>query len=341
MLKLEEEFQEEILKKVSRTFALTIPQLPESLSKAVANAYLLCRIADTIEDDTNLTLDEKKYFSNLLIEILEKKNLNFAELEQNLKTKLGETITTSEKKLIENSESVITITHSLSLPMQKAMITCVKNMTKGMVKYQGKETLDGLKNQSATDDYCYFVAGVVGEMLTEIFTDYGQQWEQSKKNILKEHAVSFGQGLQMTNILKDIWADRARGACWLPKDLFDKEDIELRKMMNGKYRGFEKCLNILIGRTLFHLNNALKYSLAIPKQEKGIRIFCLWALFMAAFTLRKIHKNQIFLEGIEVKISRRSVFLTAWITKILVKSNFALKVVFLLVTATLPKAKQD
>jgi len=44
-------YQSDILERVSRTFALTIPQLPFDLSKVVANAYLLCRIADTIEDD--------------------------------------------------------------------------------------------------------------------------------------------------------------------------------------------------------------------------------------------------------------------------------------------------
>src|SRR5213082_2692121 len=48
----DERYQEEILPHVSRTFALTIPQLPPALRTAVTNAYLLCRIADTIEDET-------------------------------------------------------------------------------------------------------------------------------------------------------------------------------------------------------------------------------------------------------------------------------------------------
>jgi len=48
----DEEYQDQILPHVSRTFALTIPQLPAKLRIAVTNAYLLCRIADTIEDQT-------------------------------------------------------------------------------------------------------------------------------------------------------------------------------------------------------------------------------------------------------------------------------------------------
>ncbi|HXN09990.1 MAG TPA: squalene/phytoene synthase family protein, partial [Steroidobacteraceae bacterium] len=50
-------YQERILPHVSRTFALTIPQLPPALRTAVTNAYLLCRIADTIEDEPALSAD--------------------------------------------------------------------------------------------------------------------------------------------------------------------------------------------------------------------------------------------------------------------------------------------
>ena len=49
----DEAYQDRILPHVSRTFALTIPQLPPGLRLGVTNAYLLCRIADTIEDQTN------------------------------------------------------------------------------------------------------------------------------------------------------------------------------------------------------------------------------------------------------------------------------------------------
>jgi farnesyl-diphosphate farnesyltransferase len=51
----DDEFQAVLLEGVSRTFALTIPQLPTDLYTAVANAYLLCRIVDTIEDEISLS----------------------------------------------------------------------------------------------------------------------------------------------------------------------------------------------------------------------------------------------------------------------------------------------
>jgi len=58
----DDQFQALLLEGVSRTFALTIPQLPEKLYGAVANAYLLCRIVDTIEDEVSLSPEQKKIF---------------------------------------------------------------------------------------------------------------------------------------------------------------------------------------------------------------------------------------------------------------------------------------
>ena len=58
----DEVYQDQILPHVSRTFALTIPQLPEGLRVPVTSAYLLCRIADTIEDEPALSPPETLAF---------------------------------------------------------------------------------------------------------------------------------------------------------------------------------------------------------------------------------------------------------------------------------------
>ena len=63
-------FQDHLLQGVSRTFALTIPRLPEGLARPVANAYLLCRIVDTIEDEVGLDLESKRRFCPSLPKVL-------------------------------------------------------------------------------------------------------------------------------------------------------------------------------------------------------------------------------------------------------------------------------
>ena len=61
-------YQKAILGSVSRTFALTIPLLPPDIEKVVGNAYLLCRIVDTIEDAAELSPSTKQALSKLFLE---------------------------------------------------------------------------------------------------------------------------------------------------------------------------------------------------------------------------------------------------------------------------------
>jgi hypothetical protein len=87
---------------------------------------------------------------------------------------------------------------------------------------------------SDLDDYCYYVAGVVGEMLTELFCDYSPAIARHRP-ALSALSASFAQGLQMTNILKDVWEDRGRGACWLPQDVFARHGIILAQVSSEPF----------------------------------------------------------------------------------------------------------
>ena len=331
------EFQDRILQGVSRTFALTIPTLPKPLYLAVANAYLLCRIADTIEDDADLSYDEKREFSQEFVNILRGSG-DIGEFE-----KLGDNLAShalpAERELLANTSSVVRITHSLNKTQQTALIQCVRTMADGMIYYQGQETLDGVADQAAMDRYCYYVAGVVGEMLTELFCDHLPALQAEKPAMLRL-AVSFGQGLQMTNILKDIWDDRARGACWLPRDAFASRGITLSEIQPGMGGSdFTDAMGQLISIAHGHLQNALEYTLMLPRSESGIRKFCLWALGMAVLTLRKLNQSRDYNDGNAVKISRNSVKATVLSTNILVHSNTGLNLLFNLASSGLPKQR--
>ena len=100
---------------------------------------------------------------------------------------------------------------------------------------------------------------------------------------------------------------------------------------------FQNCLKHLVGIAHGHLENALNYTLLIPVKEKGIREFCLWAIGMAMLTLRKINKHPGYSSGQQVKISRRSVKTTVFVTGITLKINYLLRMLFKQVGAGLPK----
>ncbi len=242
----------------------------------------------------------------------------------------------AEHDLIRHVPAVINITHSFNPVQRQALERCIRIMAKGMADYQDTESLEGVEDLPAMDKYCYYVAGVVGEMLTELFCEYSDEINVHKKEMMRL-AVSFGQGLQMTNILKDIWDDRERGACWLPKNIFHDEDFELKNLRPGcKDENFHRGLGKLIAIARDHLRDALTYTLMIPEHEVGIRRFCLWALGMAILTLNKINKRRDFSSGTEVKISRRSVRATVFVTSLFVRHNRVLRLLFDYMSKNLP-----
>ncbi len=335
----DEAYQHHILEGVSRTFALTIPQLPVGLRSVVSNAYLLCRITDTIEDEVSLDANQKQAFSESFRDVVDG-NASAAAFARDLYPLLSENTLEAERNLIEHTDRVIRLTHSYNSNQQAAMKRCVAIMVDGMVFYQANKNPHGLKDLTNLDRYCYYVAGVVGEMLTELFCDYSNEIAGNRELMLKL-AVSFGQGLQMTNILKDIWEDRKRGACWLPQDIFNKYVFDLKDLDTDHYHSaFGEGLEDLIAIAHAHLRNALSYTLMIPGHETGIRKFCFWALGMALLTLRRINANRQYRSGQQVKISRRSVKATIFATHLTVRGDSMPRLLFNLTATGLPFAPE-
>jgi farnesyl-diphosphate farnesyltransferase len=232
-----------------------------------------------------------------------------------------------EKVLVENTPRVIRVARSFSQRERAALTRCVRVMCTGMPEFQRRRSLDGLPDLAALDNYCYYVAGVVGEMLTELFCHHSARINEHRQRMMGL-AVSFGQGLQMTNILKDIWDDRRGDTCWLPVSVFGK-GFDLRSLdQTHDSEAFRAGLNELIGVAHAHLRNALTYTCLIPKNEVGIRRFCLWAIGLAVLTLRKIHRNPGFTDSSQVKVSRRSVKATVVSTNLTMMSNRALRMIF-------------
>lgn len=275
-------FEDQILQQVSRSFALTIPQLPPGLRHQVANAYLLCRIVDTIEDDAGLSLSLKRAYMDRFLGVVTARE-SVQQFSDDLIGLLSADTPEGEKELIRNVPRVVETLFSFKPQQQTAIRRCLETMGGGMLKFQAPVGTRGLESIKRMNDYCYYIAGVVGEMLTELFCDYSSEIAKHREALLRL-AASFGQGLQMTNILKDFWEDRARGACWLPRDLFSAAGCDLDEMEYGcNMAAFCDGLTTLVGITRGHLESALAFTLLIPKQETGIRKFCLWAIGMAYF----------------------------------------------------------
>ena len=333
----DEVYQDQILPHVSRTFALTIPQLPEGLRAQVTSAYLLCRIADTIEDEPALSPPETLAFLQRFAAVLAGDRAA-GPLAREIALRLSDRTLATERDLVSNMERVIRVMARFSEPQRAAIQRCVELMCYGMPRFQFTASLNGLATSGDLDDYCYYVAGVVGEMLTELFCDYSPGIARHRP-ALSALGASLAEGLQMTNILRTC-GRTAAAALRLPQDVFARHGIILAQVSSEPFDPrFGDGYRELVGVAHAHLRNALNYTLLIPSREIGIRRFCLWAIGLAVLTLRKIERNPRFTAGAQVKVSRSAVAMTRLFTDAAGRSDSMLRLLFKMAARGLPLAR--
>jgi farnesyl-diphosphate farnesyltransferase len=307
-------YQKAILGSVSRTFALTIPLLTPIIEKVVGNTYLLCRIVDTIEDAADLNPETKQRLSQLFLDAVLEKGPVESFVKPCLEA-LHHYGNQDELDLIAHTPTVLRILHTCSKDDQAAVSRCVSIMSEGMSHFHGKQTQAGLKDLPEFEKYCYVVAGVVGELLTTIFSNHSSAFAKSIKGH-EDLAIAFGQALQMTNILKDSPEDHARGVSWKPADMSQKALLKI---------SYEK------------LQDSLRYIFLIPKEELGMRRFCFLAFGLAVMTLSKIAKQKEFSNKEEVKLSRNTVMAFYAFTQFAVKSDALMRTFFDISSSALRK----
>ncbi len=299
-----------ILPKVSRTFAPTIKMLPHNLNLPVTVAYLLCRIADTVEDDEHLSQQEKQDFLMIFADLFIKKDLQLRTRFLAGVAKIPEHST--DVMLMKNLSRVLAVFDSFSAEVQKMIGIWVVEMVMGMKKFaqeKGMHKFQFLKTMRDLDEYTYYVAGTVGHLLTALFAHFSKKITPVVMQRLEKFSESFGKGLQMVNIIRDINTDLKRGQSYIPDEILQKYHLTRKSIFEQENSAqAEQMFNELIQMATEHLDNALVYIVNIPKEEARIRLFCLLPFFWAMQTLRLIQENTLsLLKKDSIKISRRTI----------------------------------
>lgn len=318
-------FTEEILPSVSRTFYLAIKFLPKKLGHPVGLAYLLCRIADTYEDSLILSPSQRKdnllKYSKLLStpngydeDILNDLKNSFVDYQQYLD--ISHSIDHLPNiKLVENIDMVLTAFDSLPENYRKHIFPRVREMAEGMATYttfagSNEPYVYYLRDENDWDKYCYYVAGTVGHMLTDIFSDYAG-FSNNTRQRLHILGRSFGLGLQKVNILKDAVIDTKRGICFLPRTLIERYGISFPGHFKGDIAGL---VSKVVEICRFHFQDSLEYIKLVPKKYLGLRMFLIVPLMLAAKTLRLFtdYPHRLLDKG-DLKLARDEVWkLVKW-----------------------------
>lgn len=209
---------DDLLVKTSRTFALSIPLLPEPTRREVTLAYLLFRIADTFEDASHWPREQRVEGLDRFVELLESGDLEKAE------AKAAEWVASTPSghagyvELMQEIPAVLRAFYELSEEAQDVVCHHVVRTCRGMAEFVERTDDSGVLALDDVEDlqaYCYVVAGIVGELLTELFV-LGRASLAPISGYLEERAATFGEALQLVNILKDSADDALEGRSYLP-----------------------------------------------------------------------------------------------------------------------------
>jgi farnesyl-diphosphate farnesyltransferase len=316
-----ERFCREILPHVSRTFAISIRALPGRLGTAVLTSYLLCRIADTIEDDPVAPVDRK-------VQLFEELVLCFDDptVADNYPESVAELVGSADHlRLVRHSHYVFAVYRSLPAKSRGHVRHWVTEMVRGMEKFVQRYP-QGIRIQTVPEyrEYCYYVAGTVGYLLTELWHEHAPSIGRREYAALGERCGAFGEALQTINILKDIaWDAERENSIYIPDEALSAHGSGHETLLSPEHVGRNRAaLSTFMELAQGGLHDALEYVLLIPRRAFPIRVFCALPVLFAYATMRDLAASTAMLRaGGAVKISRPEVRALSLIGPLAVSSN--------------------
>ena len=204
----------DVLKATSRTFFLPISQMPTGLQEATTSAYLCMRAIDEIEDHPSLP-------NTVKAELLQQVSLAFQ-----TEPHLGEADHHLDRRLAQVFAPVQAVLPVVSLRLgvwaahaPASIAPRIWDATAAMADRMAHWAACNwaIRNTADLDTYTYCVAGSIGLLMCDVLAWFdGAQLD-------RRHAIQFGRGLQVTNIVRNRKDDLARGVDFYPPGWSDQQ----------------------------------------------------------------------------------------------------------------------
>jgi len=293
-------FCSNILDKVSRSFALTIPMLDDKLYKPVMITYLQDRLLDNFEDEIHPPdLQLQKNMMDRVSRIFSTSDYDRSQDFKIIKENSQLIEKNSLQELTENIDLIYDSYQSLDLKVQEISHKWLQEMNQGMQKYLNKE----VKTFSELDEYCYYVAGTVGGFLTETII-YKFEIIEKNRQVLLNNFNEAGLFLQKVNLIRDIRDDLENRDkhFWPLKELgvSEKELSDPQKKDEAM-----SALAEMLSDLKKHIPALKKYYFALPDELKGYKKFFAVNNALGLATLDKLEANpDVFYGNKPVKTSK-------------------------------------
>ena len=289
-----------MLESVSRTFTLSIKQLPGIVKDSIMLAYLLLRVSDILEDNEVMDVTKKVHLLLLWNEILDGKT-PVSELTSQLD---GLDKDDPEVQVAHNAGELVSYLETFPPEIQVHIRKHVSDTTEGMARWQKQGPY--IQTEDEMDDYMHEVAGRVGYLITEVFAYHSPRIRARKEELLPL-SREYGLALQTVNILQGMKKDYERGWVFTPQEFLDDVGLSRDELFDPKNQHKAlQVINRLTAKAERHLRSGLEYVAAFPSHQHRIRLACMWPLFFAVKTLA-LSQNNINVIFSGVKMTRTDV----------------------------------
>ncbi|HEX3204393.1 MAG TPA: phytoene/squalene synthase family protein [Nitrospiraceae bacterium] len=307
---------DDILKRVSRSFYLTIKAVPASVRDQIGVAYLFARAADTIADTDVIERSRRLVLLKEFKAQFAGEHVDFPSVQSMQSLLVPHQATPGERSLLSHLTECFHVYESFSPADRARLRRLLQTLTNGMemdlTVFPGDSSKDvtALATMEDLDRYTYYVAGCVGEFWTAMMCAHLPSLAHWNVAEMAQVGVRFGKGLQLTNIIKDLSRDLKRGRCYVPAPMLTRIGLEPSALLDpGNRHRFRPVLLDLLRMAREHLDQGWLYTMAIPRRELRLRLACMWPILFAGETLRLVSFAPALLDpSVNVKMSKRRVY---------------------------------
>ncbi|KZN23813.1 farnesyl-diphosphate farnesyltransferase [Haladaptatus sp. R4] len=298
---------------VSRTFAITIDLLDTPMADAICVGYLLCRVADTIEDAGHIPPVEQVRLLHQYDAVLDPTDATTVEeFRESVDEWIPDDVDGDDAdwSVVSHAPRIVRTFDTCSPSVRQAVRPPVRELVNGMAMFVERYADTGglrIGSRAELEEYCYYVAGTVGELITNLVC---QDADSAQASRLRETSESFSLLLQLVNVTKDVYVDyHDENNVYLPETWLDEADVPQDKLCDPEH---SDDVADVVARTADHAHSftddAQTYLETMPR-ERGNRLVA-WTIpyLLAVGTLREVRKRpEDALRRAGIKVSREEV----------------------------------
>ncbi|KAK7456390.1 bifunctional farnesyl-diphosphate farnesyltransferase/squalene synthase [Stygiomarasmius scandens] len=279
----------------SRSFSAVIKELDGDLARTVCLFYLVLRGLDTIEDDMTIPDEKKQPILRQFHKLTVTPGWKYDGCGPNEK----------DRQLLVEYDQVVDELNLLDTNYRDVILDVTEKMQTGMADFAHKAATTGsiyVETIADYDLYCHYVAGLVGEGLSRLFSASKKEVEWLGTQL--ELSNSMGLLLQKTNIIRDYREDCEENRFFWPREIWGQEKYGFKEMKEMHApEAAERAQWVqteMILDAMRHLTDSLDYLRLLKNQS--VFAFCAIPATMAIATLELCFMNpEMFQRNIKIR----------------------------------------